>query len=166
MDTSGAYLSSNRIRVGAESRTTPTTAKRYPSANSFAANMGICRGDQFVLRKVRVSKRSDRPAAKSAYPTHRLGGIAIIELDSTHNAHVPRTFGQGYESDSTAIAHNRLAFIWVGCATRHDSEVLANGFAAQNPFKRVMTNPGTPFQFSNSSLENLCPDVFAYNYLL
>jgi hypothetical protein len=44
--------------------------------------------------------------------------------------------------------------------------LAANGFAAQNPFKRVMTNPCTPFQLSNSSLENLCPDVFAYRYLL
>ncbi len=45
-----------------------------------------------------VSNRRDRPAAKSAYPTHLLGGIAILNLDSKKNPQVHDPFEQGYES--------------------------------------------------------------------
>src|ERR1035438_6654725 len=80
MDASGAYLSSMRFRVGANSSSTPTTANTYPIANSFSAYIGIWSGDQFVRRKVRVSNRRDRPAAKNSYPTHLLGGIAMLRI--------------------------------------------------------------------------------------
>src|ERR1700733_18552 len=79
-----------RISVGAKSTTTPTTANEYPSASSFATNIGTCKGDQFVRRKVYVSNRRNKPAIKSAYPTHLLGGIAILDLDSTLNGRVPQ----------------------------------------------------------------------------
>src|ERR1700722_5193677 len=81
-----------RISVGAKSTTTPTTANEYPSASSFATNIGTCKGDQFVRRNVYVSNRRDKPAIKSAYPTHLLGGIAILDLDSTLNGQVPQGF--------------------------------------------------------------------------
>lgn len=68
------------------------TDNRHPIANSFPVYIGIFSGDQLVRRKVRVSNRRDRPAAKSAYPTHLLGGIAISDLDSTENPQVPRPF--------------------------------------------------------------------------
>src|SRR5581483_10137183 len=83
---------SMRFTVGTVSSSTPATVKTQPIANSLAAYIGIFSGDQFVRRKVRVSNRKDRPAAKSAYPTHLLGGIAILGLDSTQNPQVPRPF--------------------------------------------------------------------------
>ena len=46
-----------------------------------------------------MSNSGDRPATTNAYPTHLLGGIAMLDLDSTPDGHVPRTFGQEYESD-------------------------------------------------------------------
>ena len=73
--------------------------QRVPKASSVGANIGICKGDQFVPRKVYVSKSRDKPAIMSAYPTHLLGGIAMLDLDSTLDGHVPKTFGQEYESD-------------------------------------------------------------------
>ena len=42
-----------------------------------------------------MSNRRDRPAAKRAYQTHFLGGIAILSLDSTEHPRVPRLFGKG-----------------------------------------------------------------------
>jgi hypothetical protein len=92
MEASGAKLSTMRTRVGAKSTTTPTTANEYPSASSLGAYIGTRKGDQFVPRKVYVSKRRDKPAITSAYPTHVLGGIAISDLDSTLNGHVPQDF--------------------------------------------------------------------------
>jgi len=88
-----------RMTVGAISAATPTAANAYPKASSVGANIGICKGDQFVPRKVYVSKSRDKPAIMSAYPTHLLGGIAMLDLDSTLDGHVPKTFGQEYESD-------------------------------------------------------------------
>src|SRR5689334_3174711 len=85
-------LKSMRFRVGANSNSTPTTGKKQPIANSLAAYIGTFSGDQFVLRKVRVSNRRDRPPAKSAYPTHLLGGITILDLGSTKTPQVPRPF--------------------------------------------------------------------------
>jgi hypothetical protein len=41
---------------------------------------------------VKVSNRKDEPAITSAYPTHLLGGIAILDLDSTFNSQVPQDF--------------------------------------------------------------------------
>ena len=79
-----------RTSVGAKSTTTPTTANEYPSASSFGTNIGTCKGDQFVRRNVYVSNRRDKPAIKSAYPTHLLGGVAILDLDSTLNGQVPQ----------------------------------------------------------------------------
>src|SRR5260370_37105498 len=99
MEASGAQLSPSRMTTGTKSTATPTTANECPSASSVGANIGTCKGDQFVRRKVYVSNSGDRPATTNAYPTHLLGGIAMLDLDSTPDGHVPRTFGQEYESD-------------------------------------------------------------------
>jgi hypothetical protein len=98
MEASGAQLSPTRMTTGTKSTAAPTATNEYPSAISVAANIGTCNGDQFVRRKVYVSNSRDRPATTNAYPTHLLGGIAMLDLDSTADGRVPKTFGQEYES--------------------------------------------------------------------
>jgi hypothetical protein len=90
MEASGAKLSLRRTKAGAKSTTTPVNANKYPSASSLGACIGIRKGDQFVRRKVYVSKRRDKPAITSVYPTHLLGGVAILDLDSLLNIPVPQ----------------------------------------------------------------------------
>src|SRR5882724_8545080 len=99
------------MRAGAKSTITPTTTNEYPSASSVETYIGTCRGDQFVRRKVYVSKRRDRPAITSAYPIHLLGGVAILDLDSTLGCCVPQDFwARGTKvTESSCVRRRRYA---------------------------------------------------------
>src|SRR5580658_8620596 len=95
-----------RRRVRPKRRITPTTANAYPSASSAGASIGTRKGDQVVRRKVYVSKRRDKPAITSAYPTHLLGGIAILDLDSTLDGQVPQDAQQEHEKSGGSFLIN------------------------------------------------------------
>jgi hypothetical protein len=56
----------------------PPALSKNAHAISVGTDIGTCRGDQFVRRKVSVSKKSNKPVIRRAYPTHLLAGIAII----------------------------------------------------------------------------------------